>query len=189
MATFVLLHGAWHGGWCWREVAERLRARGHRETTPTQTGLGERRHLLSRDLTLETFGRDLIEHLTYEDLTDAVVVGHSFGGNATSVAAERVPERLRRLVDLDSLVVEGGQAPFDNVPAEVAAARRAAAQAHDGGMSIPCPTAESFGVTAPAQADWLSRMMTPHPIGPYESPLPITGRPGGKPTPGAVFLR
>lgn len=177
MATLVLLHGAWHGGWCWAEVAGRLRARGHRVTTPTQTGLGERRHLLSREITLETFGADLLNHLIYEDLTDALLVGHSFGGNALSVAAERAPERIRGLVYLDSLLLEGGEAGFDTVPPEVAAARRAAAQAHDGGVSIPAPPAESFGVPDPAQAAWLTARMTPHPLGAYVSPLPIAGRP------------
>lgn len=178
MADIVLLHGAWHGGWCWRATAEMLRARGHRVTTPTQTGLGERRHLLSREITLETFARDLIEHLAYEDLSGAVLVGHSFGGNAISVAAERVPERVRRLVYLDSLVLGPGESPFSRLPDEVVESRRAAAMAHDGGLSIPCPPAESFGVVEPAQAEWLTRMMTPHPLGVFDSPIPLTGAPG-----------
>src|SRR6056297_899424 len=178
MAEIVLLHGAWHGGWCWAPVAARLRAAGHRVTTPTQTGLGERRHLLSDALTLETFGRDLIEHLIFEDLTEAVLVGHSFGGNALSVAAERVPERIARLVHLDALLLEGGESGLSRVPPEVAEARRAAALAHDGGVSIPPPPPEAFGVTDPEQAAWLTARLTPHPLSVYESPLPIDGAPG-----------
>ena len=96
--TFVLLHGAWHGGWCWRFVADILRARGHLVTTPTQTGLGERRHLISDRITLQTFIDDLVNHMLAEDLSDAIVVGHSFGGNALSGAAEAIPERIRELV-------------------------------------------------------------------------------------------
>ena len=78
--TFVLLHGAFHGGWCWVRVAEILRAAGHHVTTPTQSGLGERKHLLSKDITLDTFVTDLVNHIEFEDLSEIVLVGHSFGG-------------------------------------------------------------------------------------------------------------
>jgi len=179
LATLVLLHGAWHGGWCWAGVAARLRAAGHLVTTPTQTGLGERRREMSRDITLETFGTDLLEHLFFEDLSDVVLVGHSFGGNAVSIAAERAPERLRRLVYLDALILEGGESGLSRVPGEVAAARRAAAEAHDGGVSIPPPPAEGFGIEDPALAAALAARLTPHPLGAYDSPLPIAGAPGG----------
>src|SRR5690625_4251546 len=74
--TYVLLHGAWHGGWCWRDVAQRLRAAGHVVYTPTQTGLGERSHLLSEQITLDTFVQDLVNVLEWEDLTDVILVGH-----------------------------------------------------------------------------------------------------------------
>lgn len=170
--TFVLLHGAWHGGWCWRDVAAALRARGHRVTTPTQTGLGERRHLLSAQITLETFVADLVGHLEAEELTDAVLVGHSFGGLAISGAADRVPERIRHLVFLDSMILEDGQAPFDAVPPEVAAARRALARKHGAGVAIPPPPVTAFGIPEDHPlAPWVARRLTPHPIGTYESPL------------------
>src|SRR5947208_2776826 len=106
--TYVLLHGAFHGAWCWRDVADRLRAAGHRVTTPTQTGLGERRHLLSAQITLDTFVEDLVEHLESEELEAAILVGHSFGGNAISGAADRVPGRIRHLVYLDAMILEDG---------------------------------------------------------------------------------
>lgn len=176
--TFVLLHGAFHGGWCWQRVAEPLRARGHRVTTPTQTGLGERRHLLSREITLATFVDDLVNHLLYEDLTDAVLVGHSFGGNALSGAAERVPDRIAELVYLDSMVIEGGMTPFDGLPPERVAERIRLAEETSGGVSIPPPPAATFGVTDPGDAAWLEAHMTPHPLSTYQSPLPIEGKPG-----------
>lgn len=176
--TFVLLHGAWHGGWCWARVADRLRARGHRVTTPTQTGLGERRHLMSREITLATFTDDLVNHLLYEDLTEVVLVGHSFGGNALSGAAERVPERIVGLVYLDAMVIEGGTAPFDMLPPDKVAERVAQAEDSSGGLSIPPPPAASFGVTDQADAAWLEARMTPHPLSTYQSPLPIQGPPG-----------
>ena len=108
--TYVLLHGAWHGGWCWRPVAEGLQARGHRVFTPTQTGLGERSHLLSRDITLDVFVADLANVFESEDLADVVLVGHSFGGLAISGVADRMPERILHLVYLDSLILEDGRA-------------------------------------------------------------------------------
>ena len=176
--TFVLLHGAFHGGWCWERVALPLRARGHRVTTPTQTGLGERRHLLSREITLGTFVDDLVNHLLYEDLTGVVLVGHSFGGNALSGAAERVPGRIAELVYLDSMVIEGGMAPFDGLAPATVAERTRLAEETSGGLSIPPPPASAFGVIDPADAAWLEARMTPHPLSVYRSPLPIEGPPG-----------
>ena len=79
--TFVLVHGAWHGGWCWRHVAGILRARGHTVTTPTQTGLGERSHLMAPGIDLGTFVTDVENHIQCEDLVNVVLVGHSFGGS------------------------------------------------------------------------------------------------------------
>ena len=176
--TFVLLHGAFHGGWCWERVAAPLRARGHRVTTPTQTGLGERRHLMSREITLGTFTDDLVNHLIYEDLTGVVLVGHSFGGNAISGAAERVPERIAELVYLDAIVIEGGVAPFDSLAPETVAERTRLAEETSGGVSIPPPPASSFGVLDRQDTAWLEARMTPHPLSTYLSPLPIDGAPG-----------
>src|SRR5579875_3323603 len=98
--TFVLVHGAWHGGWCWSRVAAILRGRGHRVFTPTQTGLGERAHLLSRDITFDTFVQDVVGVFEAEELEDVVLVGHSFGGSSISGVVDRMPERVRRLVYL-----------------------------------------------------------------------------------------
>lgn len=177
--TFVLVHGAWHGGWCWRFVEDILRARGHRVTAPTQTGLGERAHLIRADLTLQTFIDDLVNHIRAEDLTDVILVGHSFGGNAISGAAETIPERIRQLVYLDCTVIAGGERPADVI--EPAALEALIAQSD--GIGIPPPGPEAFGVRDAAQAGWLRRRLTPHPLGTMLSPLPIRGRPGnGLPT-------
>ena len=85
--TFVLVHGAWHGGWCWSRVADRLRAAGHRVFTPTQTGLGERKHLLSKDITLDAFTKDIVNVIEAEELSSVILVGHSFGGLARTCIA------------------------------------------------------------------------------------------------------
>ena len=166
--NFVLVHGAWHGGWCWRRVGERLAAAGHRVWAPTLTGLGERRHLLSRDVTLEVMFRDVIGVIEAEELTDVILVGHSFGGTVVTGVADRIPERIAQLVFLDGSLAESGQSLLDGVmPADVAASRRAAAQAHDGGLSLPPPKAAALGISDPADAAWVERRMTPHPFGTF----------------------
>jgi pimeloyl-ACP methyl ester carboxylesterase len=173
--TFVLVHGAWHGGWCWSRVADRLRAAGHQVFTPTQTGLGERKHLLSKDITLDTFTKDIANVIEAEELTKIVLVGHSFGGLVISGVADAMPERFRHLVYLDSLVVEGGKSPFDGLPADVAAARRKAAEESSGGLSLPAPPPSAFGVSDAKDTEWVKRRLTPHPLGTYSSTLNIKG--------------
>ncbi len=171
--TYVLVHGAWHGGWCWRRVEQRLRQAGHRVFTPTCTGLGERSHLISRDLTLDTLTDDICNVIAFEELSDVVLVGHSFGGIVISGVADRIPERLRRLVYLDALLVQPGQTPFDILPPEAAAERKRMAQKTSGGLSLPVPPASSFAVTDPEDAAWVDRRLTPHPFSLYASPLNI----------------
>ena len=119
--TYVLVHGAWHGGWCWKEVADRLRGMGHSVSTPTQTGLGERKHLLSKDITLDTFAADVINHIEAEELTEVILVGHSFGGTSITGAADKIPNRIRHLVYLDSVILENGKSVFSALPADVVA--------------------------------------------------------------------
>src|SRR5215468_571654 len=94
--TFVLAHGSWHGGWCWKKVADRLRAKGHAVYTPSYTGMGDRAHLLSKDITINTFADDLVQIIQSEELSNVIVVGHSFGGVPISGTADRVPEKIAR---------------------------------------------------------------------------------------------
>jgi pimeloyl-ACP methyl ester carboxylesterase len=167
-----LVHGGFHGGWCWREVADRLRGHGHRVYTPTQTGCGERSHLLTADITLDTFIDDIANVLIWEDLHDVVLVGHSFGGNAVSGVADRLPQRIRQLVYLDAIMLQSGQSMFDQLSPEVVQARLKAAQA-SGGLSIDPPPAEMFGLKTPEQVRDLASRLTPHPLGTYTSPLKL----------------
>ena len=184
--TFVLVHGGFHGGWCWREVARGLRARGHEVFTPTQTGLGERSHLLSKDITLDTFIEDINQVLRFEDLWDVVLVGHSFGGNSVSGVADRMPERIRLLVYLDAIMLEGGQSMFDSLPKEVVATRLKAAEA-SGGLSVAPPAAAAFNIDNAKQAREVEARLTPHPLGAYTSPLNLA-HPVGNGLP-AVYVR
>lgn len=114
--VFVLVHPAWHGSWCWKKVTPFLRAGGHDVFTPTLTGLGERSHLAHPMVGLETHVRDVINVMEYEDLSSVILVGHSNGGTLITGVADRVPERLLRLVYLDAFVPEDGQATIDLLP-------------------------------------------------------------------------
>ena len=122
--NFVLVHGAWHGGWCWRHVAERLREHGHQVFTPTLTGLGERAHLLDANTGLSSCIADIAGVIAAEELQDVVLVGHSFAGPVITGVADRMPERLKHLVYLDALVVQNGQSALSLFSAEVQQERR-----------------------------------------------------------------
>lgn len=165
LPPFVLVHGAFHGAWCWAPVARLLRARGHDVYAPTLTGLGERRHLLSESITIETFVLDVQNVLEFEDLEDVLLVGHSFGARPVSGVVDRVPERIRRVVFLDGALSPDGLSKLDAMPAEARAARIRAAMDFDGGLSIPPPPPEYFGIADPAMAEWLGRRLTPQPLG------------------------
>ena len=172
--TFVLVHGAWHGGWCWRDVAAILRARGHAVTTPTQTGLGERAHLLSRAIDLATFVTDIETHILFEDLADVVLVGHSFAGPVISGVADRIPEGLSRLIYLDAQVLESGETPMSRMPEDIAAERIRQAEESSGGLSLPAPPASVFGVRDPHQTAWVESRLTPHPMRTYHCALTLS---------------
>jgi len=172
--TFVLIAGAFSGGWIWNRVAQKLRSEGHVVYAPSNTGVAERSHLLSASITLDTFVRDIAGVIEVEELSDVVLVGHSFGGIPISGTAELVPSRIKQLVYLDALVVQPGKSAFDGLPAEVVAARRKAAQDTSGGLSLPVPPPASFadlGITQEADIAWLKRRFTPHPLGAYDTPL------------------
>ncbi len=167
--NFVLVHGAWHGGWCWRHVAERLRAAGHSVHTPTLTGLGERAHLLRADTGLSTCIDDVAALILAEELDDVVLVGHSFAGPVISGVADRMPERLRQLIYLDAIVVGDGESALSLFSADVQRERRRTIDPEGLRMAIPEPA--KFGVTDPAQVAWLRRRLTPHPLNAYTEPL------------------
>ncbi|MDO9708064.1 alpha/beta fold hydrolase [Paracraurococcus lichenis] len=172
--TYVLVHGSFTGGWLWAPVAERLRARGHCVYTPTQTGLGERRHLLTRGITLDTFVTDVTSLIETEELEDVVLVGHSFGGIPITGVADRIPGRIRHLVYLDALVIEGGKSFSDSYPPEVVAERRRAAEERGGGLAVPPPPLAglgALGIPPGPLADWVHRHMAAQPLGSYETPL------------------
>lgn len=178
MATFVLIHGAWHGGWCWRDVKDLLERSHHRVLTPTMPGLAERQHLMSHDITLDTVIEDIANSIEAEDVRDAVLVGHSFGGNIISGVAERAPERIKQLVYLDAAVMKNGESMFDCVTKELVEERLRLAEESSGGMSLPTPSCDKLGILDPAQCEYVQKHLTPHPLSTYTSKLNLACAPG-----------
>ncbi|HZH45803.1 MAG TPA: alpha/beta fold hydrolase [Roseococcus sp.] len=168
--TYVLVHGAWGGGWIWRHTADGLRAKGHRVFTPTQTGLGERRHLMARTITIDTFVQDIASVLEAEELQDVILVGHSFGGFAVTGVADRMPERIRHLVYLDALLPENGETAFSVLPPGIEEARRRTVNEQGGGVALPVPPLSAFPLPDDVRA-WFGRRLAPHPFGTYDTPL------------------
>jgi pimeloyl-ACP methyl ester carboxylesterase len=137
MAVYVICHGGWGGGWQFKEVAALLRAKGHEVFTPTLTGLGERTHLASPDIDLNTHIQDILMVLRYEDLHDVILVGQSYAGMVITGVAEKAPERLGHLVYLDAVVPEDGQSMADIVGPDRTAALQQRAEASGDGWRVP----------------------------------------------------
>lgn len=171
--TFVLVHGSWHGAWCWRRLLPLLRAQGCEAHALTLTGVGERAHLLSSDVTLATHVDDVLGLIEAEELQQVVLVGHSYGGIVVTGAADRLlaqrPERLSQLVYLDAIVPQPGESWSSTHSAE-RVAERLAAGATTGGLSFAPPDAAVFGLQG-ADRDWVNRRQTPQPMRVYQAPL------------------
>jgi pimeloyl-ACP methyl ester carboxylesterase len=170
--TFVLVHGAWHGGWCWRRVADRLRGGGHVVFTPTLTGLGERSHLLRAGIDLKTHIADVVNVMKWERLTDVVLCGHSYGGLVISGVAEQMAPAIRSIVFLDAFVPRDGEAAQDLTSSAVQEGVRSALQR--GEIAMPPRSAEAFGVNAADRA-WVDSLCVPQPIATFTDKIALTG--------------
>lgn len=169
MADFVLVHGAWHGGWCWREVVRTLAAAGHRAHAATLTGLGERAHLMSPLITLETHISDVLNAIEAEEMRDVVLAVHSYAGMLGTAVADRAGQRLKHLVYVDAVVPKPGESWSSTHASATREARLAAAQA-SADYSFPPPDPAVFGLQAEAY-DWVKRRQTPHPGHTYQAAL------------------
>jgi pimeloyl-ACP methyl ester carboxylesterase len=170
MATFVLVTGAWHGGWCWKRVRNALTDQGHTVFTPTLTGLGERSHLLSRDIDLDTHINDIINLIRWEDLEDLILVGHSYGGCVISGVADRAPGKIAALVYLDAFVLQDGQSMHDVLPPDVRQGQLDAAATEGDGWRVPPIPAAFFNVNA-ADSAWVDAQCTHQPLASFQQKL------------------
>ncbi|OGA08073.1 MAG: hypothetical protein A3D95_13225 [Betaproteobacteria bacterium RIFCSPHIGHO2_12_FULL_69_13] len=169
--TFVLVHGAWHGGWCWRDIVPLLRRAGHEVFTPTLTGLGERRHLARPGITLDDHVRDVVSLLETEDLAGIVLLGHSYGGMVVTGVADRCAARIRRLVYLDAFVPEDGKCALDYVVPERAAAFRK--EGEELGTVAP-PPLSLWGLTRPEHIAFAKPREARHPYHTFTQPIRLT---------------
>ncbi|MSO64390.1 MAG: alpha/beta hydrolase [Alphaproteobacteria bacterium] len=167
MATIVLVHGAWHGGWCWKKVIPLLRATGHTVVAPTLTGLGDRAHLLSPEIGLDTHIEDICQVLRFEDIGEAVLVGHSYAGMVIPGVADRMGAAVKALVYLDALAPKNGESLYDLVQ------RPASAGPPPADVVAPA-SAERLGVFDPADVAWLGRRLVPHPARTLRDKLRLT---------------
>ena len=181
MANFVLVHGAWHGGWCWRDTARALRAAGHDVYTPTHTGVGQRAHLAARDVTLETHIADIVGCIEAEELNDVILCGHSYGGMVITGVADRMGDRIKALSYLDAFLPEHEDSLIGllhkALPPEVAAqfigAFRGAALDGHSGLMQPRP-AEVCGIK-PENRAWVDRRCRPQALATFEMPMLLKG--------------
>jgi hypothetical protein len=170
--TYVLVHGAWHGGWCWRRVADLLEAKGHKVYTPTLTGVADRSHLLSKSISLDTHILDVANLMEWEDLQNVVLCGHSYGGWPISGVAEKQEKRIGSIVYLDAFLPNNGQKVLDtNTPERK---RSVLEGIEKGELARPGPSAAAFFVNEKDQA-WVNAKMTPQPIGVSTQPIILTG--------------
>jgi pimeloyl-ACP methyl ester carboxylesterase len=176
VATFLLVPGAWLGGWCWRYVAADLRAAGHTVIGATLTGLGERAHLLSRETGLETHVSDIVGLFDCRDLHEVVLVGHSYGGAVITAAAERVPDRIRRLVYLDASVPRDGESNDDVIGPTMAAQLRASAQSDGDGWRVPPAPYVIERLSDHPLRPWVETRLKPHPLRPFGEPVQLGSR-------------
>jgi|TARA_B100000902_G_scaffold126242_1_gene125796 pimeloyl-ACP methyl ester carboxylesterase len=168
---FLLIHGAWHGGWVWNEISEILRYQRYSVSTPTLTGLGEKKHLLSSKITIETFIEDIVNHIVFENLNNIILVGHSFAGSVISGVADRLKDRIQKLIYFDAMILIDGQKPFDISPKETVEQRIELAKKFGNNISIPAPSADAFGVFDIKKSLLLEEKLTPHPLSAFQSKL------------------
>lgn len=175
MTAFMLVHGAWHGGWAWQRVEPLLREAGHDVYAPTLTGVSDRKHLLSPSVGLSTHVTDVVSLIEAYDLSGVVLVGHSYGGQVITGVADAVPGRIAKRVYLDAFAGDNGEAATELQPETVAGHYRQAVAEHGFGWLIPVRSLAKMGVTDEADVAWLSPRLTPHPWLTFTEPLSLTG--------------
>jgi pimeloyl-ACP methyl ester carboxylesterase len=178
MATFVLIHGGWEGGWVWKAVEQHLRGAGHEVLRPSLTGLGERSHLLDPTVDLEMHITDILNLLQWEKLQDVTLVGHSYGGMVATGVADRAHEQIGSLIYLDAFMPKTGQSLLDLLPRERAAMTLKLANENGDGWYVPVavPGAGPMQhVREPSVSALLEELMVPHPLATFTQMLRVAG--------------
>lgn len=174
MANVVLVHGSWHGGWCWDRVRPLLESAGHSVYAPTLTGLAERAAEATPEVDVGTHVADVEAVLVGHDLSDVTLVGWSYGGVVITALAERVADRLAGLFYLDAFIPEDGQTGFDLLPPDVRRLRQQQVLDDGEGWRMAPPPLAALGVTASADVAWVGDRLTPQPLGTYTSRVNVS---------------
>ena len=172
--TFVLIHGAWVGGWYWRRISDLLESKGHKVFSPTVTGLGERSHLLSKGINLDTHVTDIANVIKWEDLRNVCMVAHSYGGFIGSGVLEQIGDRVTSIVWLDAFKPENGQKPLDLTSEMFRQAILASAEKGELGFPAPSGNPGNIFVNENDSA-YVTSKVTPHPINTYLQPVTLSG--------------
>ncbi|WP_343322108.1 alpha/beta hydrolase [Sphingobacterium multivorum] len=173
--TYVLVHGAWHGGWCWQAVAQQLTDAHYRVYTPTLTGLGERKHLIEPSVDINTHIQDIVNLIEMEDLHDLYLVGHSYAGAVIAGVADRIPSRLHKLIFLDAMIIEDGQSPISLQPKAVQEIQLKNIQRKENFAPFDVAL---FGVTAPGMVSWVKERLSAQPFGTFAQRLHLKNKYG-----------
>jgi len=158
--TLVLVHGAWHGGWAWKEVKANLSKENYTVYTPTLSGLGEHKHNLNDSITLKTHILDIINLIQIEDLNNVALVGHSYAGAVITGVADSIPQRLNQLIYLDAMLVYNGESPITSEPMDEQLKKKKTLEKKQHFQPI---TSRYFGITDSAQVKWVDERLTPQP--------------------------
>lgn len=173
--TYVLVHGAWHGGWCWQAVAQQLTDAHYRVYAPTLTGLGERKHLIEPSVDINTHIQDIVNLIEMEDLHDVYLVGHSYAGAVIAGVADRIPSRLHKLIFLDAMIIEDGQSPISLQPKAVQEIQLKNIQRKENFAPFDVAL---FGVKAPGMVSWVKERLSAQPFGTFAQRLHLKNKYG-----------
>ncbi len=171
MLNFLFIHGSWHGSWVWDDIKSELLEKSFNVSCPNLTGLGERKHLISNKITIDTFINDVENHIMYQEIENLVLIGHSFAGSVLSGLADKIKEKIKLLIYFDSIILLNGETSFDALPKTTVEERIQLSKNFDNGISIPVPSAESFGIYDIKQSLLLQKKLTPMPLSSFQSKL------------------
>jgi len=172
VTTFILIHGMWHGGWCWDKLSTFLRTAEHNVHAPTLAGLAERADMRSDTIDLNTHVQEIVDLIVSQNLRDVILVGHSSGGFMAHIVADRIPERVAHIVNLDGMVPENGKSLADQIGETWDFFKKKATESGDEWWCPPI-LEWTFGVSG-ADLEWAQSKLTPHPLRTLSEPVTLS---------------